>query len=126
MKKFIALSMMMLVLLSSLVLAGCDNGKAPSPDSPYIGTWKATKGVFKEEEFPLEEILTDSNGVYILDLKDDGTAVVTTDAEETGTWTETSKGVKLEVGEDNSGEFKADGDTLYVEFLGVRIVFEKQ
>ena len=117
----------MLMIASSLVLAGCSggDGDAPSPDSKFIGTWKATKGVYKEEEIAIEEVLTDTNGVYELELREDGTATITADNVVDGSWTEKSDAVHVK-SEDTDTDFKIDGDTLYIEFMGFRIVFEKQ
>ena len=125
MKKRISIVLAVLLAFSCLALVACGNGEgsAPSADSKYIGVWKATKGVFKGEETPIEEILEGED--FILDLRADGTAIVTTDTEDTGTWTEKSNGIHIKANDTNS-DFTADGDNLAVDILGAKIVFEKQ
>lgn len=126
MKKKLSILFIFLMIASSFAFAGCSKGgDAPAADSQNIGVWKATKGVYKDEEVAIEDVLTDTNGVFELELQADGTATITVDSVETGTWTESSDAVHVKFGEADT-EFKIEGDTLCFELQGFKIVFEKQ
>ncbi|MBQ6400825.1 MAG: hypothetical protein IJI20_00915 [Firmicutes bacterium] len=47
---------------------------------------------------------------YILDLQEGGTAVVTSEGESTGTWTETGHGVHVTAGDTNADFDDLDGN----------------
>ena len=125
MKKTFKTILTVFVLFSGLMLAACGSkeGSKPSPDSKYIGKWTAVKAVLKGEETPMEDILTE--GTYVLDLKADGTAVVTTTTEATGTWTEKSNGVHVKAG-DTDADFPEEDGHLTLKILTATIVFDKE
>ena len=129
MKKHVLIILAVVMALSCLALASCggskDSGSAPSADSKYVGVWNATQGEFKGEVVPIDEVL--DGGVYILDLKADGTATVTTETDtvDEGTWTEKSNGVHVKAG-DTDTDFIADGDNLTITFMRFTITFEKE
>ena len=56
---------------------------------------------------------------------DNGTAIVTTDEETTGSWTEKSDGVHVAAG-DTDADFRDVDGNLVTDILGIEIVFEKQ
>ena len=121
------LSILALLALICIVLTGCDNGgTAEIPeDSPYIGTWVATRAEHKGEEMPVEEVVGD---VFVLVLKADGTADVTSDGEtQAATWKITNTGVNIRVsGARTDTKYTAKGDDLALTILGVDIFFVKQ
>ena len=123
MKKFITIILSTLMIVTCLSLTACSgNGKKPSADSQYIGTWKATKAEILGESADLSEVLSAD---YTVELKADGTAVVSYKTSDNGTWTENSKGIHVTAGETDA-DFKVDGNTLYISFLGAKVIFEKQ
>ncbi len=118
MKKTLAIICAAIIALSCVFLSGCGESK-PSPDSQYIGTWKAVTAGIGDEIDPAEEVFT--NG-FVFTLNADGTAIVNSDGqEEKQTWTETSKGVKID-----GMEYKNEDGKLTANIIGVKIVFEKQ
>lgn len=127
MKKHLSAIFAVLFAVCCLTLVACggskDAGSAPSADSKYIGTWKAVKAEAAGKEASMEEVL--KGGSFILELKEDGSAVVTTDKTETGTWTEKSDGIHVAAGETNS-DFKAQDDKLVLDVFIAKITFEKQ
>lgn len=127
MKKPTTAMIVAMLAVACVALAACggsgNKGAAPSADSQYVGVWKATQGEFKGEIVSADELL--EGGVYILDLREDGTAVVTETQEATGTWTENSKGVHVTAGETDA-DFIAENDYLYFEIFGFKLMFEKQ
>lgn len=125
MKKHLSIFLALALAVTCFALAACGgkSGSAPSPDSKYVGVWKASYGEYAGEKTPIEEIL--DGKTYILDLKADGTCVVTTDVEAKGTWTENEDGVHVKAGETNADFFEQD-NALVFEIFGAKIWFEKQ
>ena len=125
MKKIVSIFLAVLMTVTCLGLVACkkDEGSAPSPDSKYIGVWKATSAEFKGESTPIEEVLKDSD--YILDLRADGTAIVTTTEAATGTWTEKADAAHVKAGETDT-DFPMQGDKLVISLFGAKIIFERQ
>ena len=128
-KRFLILciTVISLVVVSLTGCGGSDSGsgKAPSSDSPYIGTWKATNAEFKDEKMDMAEVLEE--GDYIVTLNEDGTGTSSYgDENESGTWTETDNGLKLR-GDDLKMDFVDEGNgTLSCKVFGFKMFFEKQ
>ncbi|MBR3438914.1 MAG: hypothetical protein IKH13_05360 [Clostridia bacterium] len=73
MKKLLAVVLCVVLAGSCLVcLTSC--GKQDLSQSPYLGTWKATKATFKGEEQDINEVL--KSGDFIITLNGDGTALI--------------------------------------------------
>lgn len=126
MKRIISILLTVVLALSCLALASCskkDAGTAPTADSPYIGTWKATRGELKGESTPIEEIL--DSDTFVIELKEDGTAIIDSSEQETCTWTETKDGINVKAG-DGELKFIATDGNLAMKVLNARIIFEKQ
>lgn len=132
MEKKISILLVALMAVSCLMLASCggsdngsesgDIGNPPTADSPYIGVWQPTGAEIEGED---NVNATFENAPFTLDLREDGTAIVTTDEETTGTWTEKSDGVHVAAG-DTDADFRDIDGNLVTDILGIEIVFEKQ
>ena len=124
MKKMLMLMSIIMVVVACFFVTGCGNSKkAEIPaDSPYIGTWEATKVEFKGEEQDINEVL--DKGKYTIKLNADGTAVSEYGETVNARWEITKNGVKLTDGvrmklEDNDG-------VLSTKIIGLTLYFEKQ
>ena len=126
MKKGFTIAAVALLVFSALALVACGSskGEAPTADSPYVGVWHPVKAEFQGKEVGIDEAL--NGATYIIELKADGTAILTEEKESTGTWTVTDKGVHIEAG-DTKTDFPADENgNITLDFLGFVITFEKQ
>lgn len=132
MKKAFAILFVMLLTISC-VFCGCskkkddnNNNNAAGTEqsaSQYIGTWKATKAEFKGEEVDISEVVETD---FIVVLKEDGTADVSSDdGESTAKWSETSKGLKVK-GDNINLDLSPKDDMLVMELFGFYLYFEKQ
>ena len=112
-----AISILCVIAILCTLLAACGGNKDLS-QSKYLGTWKATTIGVKDSVDPFED-------VFIVTLNADGTAtVIADDATTNCTWTETSKGFKLQG--DSKISFKDDGDGVAYSLLGAKIHLDRQ
>ena len=130
MKKALAFLIAMVLTLSLVTLSGCGTtkpGDIPA-DSPYIGTWEATKAKFMDDEASIEEVLGEDSYPYEINLKADGTADIITGADtQPGVWAITADGFNLRLdGAKKDQKFKTDGDVLTSKLVGVTLTFEKK
>ena len=128
MKKRNLLAVISIITVLSLVLAGCggSKGTAPSKDSKYIGTWEPTGAEFKGESIAIEEVFEDEKDVFTIELRGDGTAIVTdAEGDTTSTWTETKEGFNVK-GADIDLKLKEKDGKAILEIFGFQLIFEKQ
>lgn len=124
MKKSLVIVLILMLVLSCVVFAGCGEGNnAPAADSKYIGTWQAVKATFMGEESDMSEVLGGDELKLILNA--DGTGTLES-SEETSefTWSETSDGFKVK-GDDVDMKFKDEDGVVSSSMLGVDLIFEK-
>ena len=124
MKKFVAISVSIIMVLSVLALTACGGGGSSEDlsDSKYVGTWKGVEMTVADES---EEFQDD----IILTINGDGTGTLVGseegETEESSfTWEPTSDGFKTKG--DVKMTFKDDGDKITSKIIGVTMVFEKQ
>ncbi len=114
----------LLGILSVMVflLAGC--GKTDLSGSSFCGKWKAGTAAYQDMKEEVEDIL----GTYVIQLKEDGTAVVSlNDLSADGTWEESEKGVSIQGGISGGMELSATSHgNLVLKQDGVKVVFKKQ
>ena len=130
MKKHSSILLALLIVVSCFALVSCsvgssesgEAGEPPTADSPYIGVWQPTDADLEGED---NFTATFDNAPFTIDLREDGTAVVTTDEETTGTWTVKSDGVHVAAG-DTDADFRDVNGKLVTNIIGLEIVFEKQ
>ena len=126
----------MIIAASCFVLTGCggsDGGdsaaveeESATPVSEYVGTWKATKGIFKDEEVDVIEVLEDD---FIIVCNEDGTATISSeDGEEAAKWFDTDEGLRVQgVDTETDMKFKDTEDgNLDISIFGVHLILEKQ
>ena len=118
-----AISILCILSLLCIMLAACSSGGGEiSPDSPYIGTWKAVKVALNGEETPIDEVLEEE---MIIVFDQDGKITVTSgDGESSGTWSETKDGAKSTG--DVKMSFTMEDEYLTTKLLGVMFYLEKQ
>jgi uncharacterized lipoprotein YehR (DUF1307 family) len=124
MKKFVAISVSIIMVFSVLALTACGGGGSSEDlsDSKYVGTWKGVEMAVADES---EEFQDD----IILTINGDGTGTLVGgeegETEESSfTWEPTSDGFKTKG--DVKMTFKDDGDKITSKIIGVTMVFEKQ
>jgi hypothetical protein len=124
MKKFVAVSVSIIMVFSVLALTACGGGGSSEDlsDSKYVGTWKGVEMTVADES---EEFQDD----IILTINGDGTGTLVGseegETEESSfTWEPTSDGFKTKG--DVKMTFKDDGDKITSKIIGVTMVFEKQ
>jgi uncharacterized lipoprotein YehR (DUF1307 family) len=124
MKKFVAISVSIIMVFSVLALTACGGGGSSEDlsDSKYVGTWKGVEMTVADES---EEFQDD----IILTINGDGTGTLVGseegETEESSfTWEPTSDGFKTKG--DVKMTFKDDGDKITSKIIGVTMVFEKQ
>ena len=120
MKKFISLSIVMLMVVSALMLTACGGGSSDDlSDSKYVGTWKTVAVAIGDESEDLETDMT-------LIINGDGTGAMKSEGEEDSnfTWELTKDGFKTKG--DVKFKFKDDGDRIKTKIIGVELIFEKQ
>ena len=121
------LAILLAAVLMCGLLAGCEASPAAviPADSPYIGTWEATRATASGEETDAKEALGE---MFIFTLKADGTATVTAEDEVSeGTWSISSDGVNLRMKDAKKDlKFKSEDGTLVMSVLGCKIYFEKK
>jgi uncharacterized lipoprotein YehR (DUF1307 family) len=124
MKKFVAVSVSIIMVFSVLALTACGGGGSSEDlsDSKYVGTWKGVEMAVADES---EEFQDD----IILTINGDGTGTLVGseegETEESSfTWEPTSDGFKTKG--DVKMTFKDDGDKITSKIIGVTMVFEKQ
>lgn len=91
-------------------------------NSSFAGVWQPVKAevkLFKGMDVSFE------NAPYTLDLKEDGTAMVTKEKAVSGTWTE-SDGVVHVVAGETDDVFKVKGDHLILSGIAAELIFEKK
>ena len=91
-------------------------------NSSFVGVWQPVKAevkLFKGIDVSFE------NAPYTLDLKEDGTAMVTKEKAVSGTWTE-SDGVVHVVAGETDDVFKVKGDHLILSSIAAELIFEKK
>ena len=123
MKKKLAI-LLSLAMVLTLALAACGGGSSEDlSDSKYVGTWTAESVSVADESGDLD------GGVWTLELKGDGTGIMTTVAEdgteETSdfTWELTSEGFKTKG--DAKLKFTDDGDGIKASILGIELHFSR-
>ena len=113
------LVMVMCAVMCCLLLVGCG-------DSKYVGTWKATKGTFKDEEVNVDDV---PEAAFSIECKEDGTATIASaDGNEEAKWFDTDEGLRVQ-GTDSDTDLKlTDTEDGNLEFsvVGFHIIFEKQ
>lgn len=124
MKKFVAISVSIIMVFAVLALTACGGGGSSEDlsDSKYVGTWKGVEMAVADES---EEFQDD----IILTINGDGTGTLVGseegETEESSfTWEPTSDGFKTKG--DVKMTFKDDGDKITSKIIGVTMVFEKQ
>ena len=120
MKRTVSIAVVMLMILSALLLAGCggSSSSADLSDSKYVGTWKVSSIALNEESENLDEN-------WVLTLKEDGTGQLTSEEETSDfTWELTDTGFKTKG--DVKLKFTDDGDKIKAKIIGVDLIFEKQ
>ena len=125
MKKFFAVVLVAVMVVSALALTACGGGGGSSQDlsdSKYVGTWKATGVAVEnvgEEDFGEDE-------VFYLNLNGDGTGTLEAEGEDPSnfTWELTSDGFKTKG--DVKLTFTDDGDNIKAKLFGIELLFEKQ
>ena len=124
MKKFVAISVSIIMVFSVLALTACGGGGSSEDlsDSKYVGTWKGVEMAVADES---EEFQDD----IILTINGDGTGTLVGseegETEESSfTWEPTSDGFKTKG--DVKMTFKDDGDKITSKIIGLTMVFEKQ
>ena len=124
MKKFVAISVSIIMVFSVLALTACGGGGSSEDlsDSKYVGTWKGVEMTVADES---EEFQDD----IILTINGDGTGTLVGseegETEESSfTWEPTSDGFKTKG--DVKMTFKDDGDKITSKIIGVTMVYEKQ
>lgn len=88
----------------------------------FVGVWQPVKAevkLFKGIDVSFE------NAPYTLDLKEDGTAIVTKEKAVTGTWTESDGIVHVVAGETDDA-FKVKGEHLVLGGVATELIFEKK
>ena len=88
----------------------------------YVGVWQPVKAevkLFKGIDVSFE------NAPYTLDLKADGSAIVTKENAVTGTWTENDGVIHVVAGETNDA-FKVEDEHLVLGNIGINLIFEKK
>ena len=127
MKKVLALFFALALTLSLVSLAGCGSSKSGEipADSPYIGTWEATRAELKGETADMNDFLED--GKWTITLNADGTVQQTSGTEtETGVWSITNDGLSMKLdGAKKAVKFTAEGDELATKIIAT-IYFVKQ
>lgn len=119
MKKLLAV-VLCVVLAGSCLVCFSSCGKQDLSQSPYLGTWKATKATFKGEEQDINEVL--KSGDFIITLNGDGTAYIDdADGPSTAQWKETGKGVKVK-GDDINTKLEWLGDSFDMSIFGVHLI----
>ena len=92
-------------------------------NSTYVGVWQPVKAevkLFKNVNVSFE------NAPYTLDLKADGTATVTKEKEEAGTWTVNSDGTIHVIAGKTDDVFKVKDGHLVLGGLAADLIFEKK
>ncbi len=119
MKRRMSIALVLLLVMSALLLAGCGGGSSTDlSDSKYVGTWKATTLELMDESSALGSDFT-------LTLNGDGTGQYASDEEITDiTWELTDNGFRTKG--DTKLKFTDDGDNIKTKILGVNLIFEKQ
>lgn len=108
----------MTVLMMCFAFTAC-GGKDMS-DSPYVGTWKATKAEYGGFEISVDSVFDKG---FSFTLEDNGKCVVNANGEEEkGSWDESEKGFNVV----DEFEFTADGNKAVLEYEGIKINFEKE
>ena len=128
MKKVLMVVFCMIFALSFLTLTGCGGssdsgeGEAPAADSPYIGTWTVVSASVADEEAETEDIPQ-----FTLEVREDGTAALTSDEGDVseGNWTVIDGGIKVK-GDDINMKFKDKDGGLECKIIGVHLFLEKQ
>ena len=135
MKKSLLVLFVMIITASCFVLTGCggsDGGGSAAADegsaavSKYVGTWKATKGTFKDEEVNVDEV---PEAAFSIECKEDGTATIASaDGNEEAKWFDTDEGLRVQ-GTDSDTDLKlTDTEDGNLEFsvVSFHIIFENQ
>jgi hypothetical protein len=120
MKKFISLSIVMLMVVSALMLTACGGGSSEDlSDSKYVGTWKSVALALGDDS-------EDMDGDMILIINGDGTGTMLSEGDEDSdfTWELTRNGFKTKG--DVKLKFKDDGDRIKTKIIGADLIFEKQ
>lgn len=134
MKKTLMILFVMIIAASCIALTGCGGGSSDSGstatdegsavNAEYVGTWKATSAQVKDETEDIDEVLDED---FIIELKEDGTATMTSeDGVEEGKWFETKDGVRFQGADESDIEFKYSDGKLDLKVIGVHLIFEKQ
>lgn len=122
MKRTISITIALIMVLSTILLAACGGGNSSSKtdlsDSKYVGTWKASTMALKGES-------EDLGAEWTLTLKADGSGEYVDEEGTTNiTWELTSGGFKTKG--DTKLTFTDDGDNIKCKIIGVDMIWEKQ
>ncbi|MDO4869824.1 MAG: hypothetical protein Q4A65_06060 [Bacillota bacterium] len=122
-RTFIAICLAM-VMVFAMCLSGCgsDTGAEKYADSEYVGTWAATTCEYDGVEMDTKDVV----GEFTVTFNADGTCTVSIDDDpDNCEWEPKDKGPAITDGKDGF-EFTDHDGILTVEYMDVKINFEKQ
>ena len=108
-----------MTLSAAVCFAACGKG------GRYIGRWEAVKANYYGMEYSIEDI---GGEELRLEIKPDGTALITIDGEEVfATWEREEDGVKLYLENDSTLKVKEkDFGSLSLKINGVELILERR
>lgn len=112
-KRVLVMALVAMMLL--VLVAACG-----ASESPYVGSWNATKYEAYGIELGVEDI-----GESTMEFKSDGTMTVDLLGETgSGNWEETENGLKI-IDDTDELELTFSDDVLVLEYDGVKMYFQK-
>ena len=122
MKKILAMLCCIAVIATCVFAAGC--GGTDMSGSKYLGKWQATTAEYSGFKIGVEDAL---GGEFSFTLNDDGTIdLLVSGEEQSGKWSETENGIKIEDSEQELELTEDDNGNLVMNYSGMALTFEKE